>query len=87
MSTLGGNATFRCLSTFPVIDRVQWLVNGSLFDLGPDVTAKFSSDVQTGILNFTNLPLEYNMIMIQCKVTLPDERIFISNVTLLLIQG
>ena len=89
VSTPGGVATFLCHSIDPSleIDRVQWLVNGSLFeelDLGLNVTSTFSRDVQVGRLEFSNLPLEYNMTRIQCRVN----RILISNgVTLLLIQG
>ena len=84
ISTPGGDARFRCLSSSAI--GVEWLVNGTLLEnlnLN-NVTTEFAEGIG-GALLLTNLPVDYNMTRITCKV---DESSSVSNTTsLLLLQG
>lgn len=72
----GGNAVFRCASSGLITIRVQWLVNGTLLENLNlmNVTEEFTSiGGGIGLLQFKNLPIDYNMTEIQCEATLSSE--------------
>ena len=86
ISTPGGDAIFLCLSSSAV--GVEWLVNGTLLEttVTPvfNVTTEFVERIG-GQLILTNLPVEYNMTRITCKI---NESSSVTNSTsLLLLQG
>ena len=87
VSTPGGRARFLCFA--PHISGVQWLVNTSaLQDLNlRNVPATFSNITDLGVLEFSDLPLEYNMTRINCSVNSSSGMIASPNEVLLLIQG
>lgn len=94
VSVPGGNATFICSSPSGArgntITKVQWLVNGSLFDpldLLNVSTDFFPFSNGFGILSFTNLPVEYNMTTIRCRAYFGFRTLTSNNATLLLLQG
>lgn len=95
VSTPGGSAEFKCiLLGGNTLNRVQWYVNESLLETLDlrNVSTTISAIVGVGILNFNNLPIEYNMTRIRCVVsyTSSSNRMKISpspNSTLLLLQG
>ena len=72
----GGNATFTCINLG--IDNVQWLVNETEFEslTLENVWQDFVSLPLGGVvgtLAFVDIPLEYNMTRIQCRVNRTDE--------------
>ncbi len=90
VSVQGGVARFFCSADTITITGVQWLLNGTaLQDLNlSNVNTVFSNDagIQTGLLAFTNLPLEYNMTCIVCIANTSSGVIESNNVSLV-IQG
>ncbi len=90
----GGNVDFTCLTSpasGDMIVSVQWIVNGSLLDtlVLRGVSTEFSPISNgIGLLEFTNLPLEYNTTSIRCIVSFETGLTISSNeATLLLLQG
>lgn len=88
-----GNAAFTCLSLSPSGDeirQVQWLLNGTLLQHLhlENVEAEFSTiGSGVGTLQFTDIPLAYNMTTIRCHAEFSSGHWFVSNdATLLLIQ-
>lgn len=89
-----GNAMFTCVSHGHPAVGMQWLINDRLFENQnlENVTEEFLdfSNGLVGVLNFTNLPVNYNRTRIQCKanVTLPTGKTITlsseNNVTLLI---
>ena len=76
VSVLGGAATFRCFTTIPgtTIVSVEWLVNGTLLTNLVSSFRNVSVTFNTvgggvGILQFADLPLEYNNTQISCNAT------------------
>ena len=89
MSVPGGVAVFSCAKG-QQISGVQWLVNDTaLQDLNlRNVSASFSDRLHMGILQFSDLPLEYNMTRIKCSVSTSNSEVIESERdVLLLIQG
>ena len=68
VSTPGGNAKFVCLSPGIRIVSLQWLVNGSLLENLNLSTVQTEFDDSSGILCFSDIPVDYNMSIIRCKV-------------------
>lgn len=89
-----GDATFTCLplsANGDAITVVQWLVNNTFFQYLHlhNVEAEFSAIGNgVGTLQFTDIPLEYNMTTIRCRAEFNSGQAYVSNdATLLLIQG
>lgn len=89
VSVPGGGATFECSHNSRTLTGVQWLLNGTrLQDLNVrNVTAVFSDILETGYLEFTNLPLEYNTTEISCMASVNSRMSLSSDSVLLRIQG
>ena len=89
VAVVNGSATFSCLSVGGGIVSVQWLLNGSLLNSGlQNVHTSFSPMFRVGILEFTNLPREYNNTRIGCRATATSGNTLLSrDATLLLLQG
>ena len=73
MTTLGGGATFRCFSIDHAdFSSVQWLVNDTElenFNI-TGVKESFRTGSYYGILEFSEIPLQYNETSVQCRATL-----------------
>ncbi len=89
VAVVSGAATFRCISVDRIIS-VRWLVNSTLLNSANlvNVQEHFSEVFGIGILEFTDIPREYNNTRIGCRVELGGGRILLSrDATLLLLQG
>ncbi len=88
MSTVGGSVSLNCLSlSGDRITNVQWLLNGSPIEEGPNVEIVLFATVGL-VLRFRNLPVEYNETAIQCRADLDSGITQTSEGTLLLLlQG
>ena len=84
----GSRATIRCSESPLRLPSVQWLVNGStLEDLNlRNVSVVLDPDLQASFLDFTELPLEYNMTRVNCSANATSGR-RVSSTLLLLVQG
>ena len=70
-----------------MIERIQWLINKTFIEnlspsQGVQVSSDFNTEFRTGILEFENLTVYYNMSRIQCTANGIS-----SLVTVLLVQG
>ena len=90
VSVQGGEARVSCFSSATISD-VEWTVNGTAIQDQnlTNVTTQFftGSSSQTGVLTFTDLPLEYNATRISCTATTTSGRLSSNNHVLLLVQG
>ena len=93
VSTPGGNATFQCISSIPHGERglrIQWLMNESAALVNETIgqgnaVAYVSGGIE--VLNFTEIPLEFNQTRIQCNASLSSGNQFVSEIVLLQLQG
>ncbi len=87
VSTVGGSVDLNCLSHGDMITHVQWLLNGSPVEEGPNVEIVMFGTAGL-ILRLRNLSVEYNTSTIQCRATLESGITRTSEGTLLLLlQG
>lgn len=88
VTTIGANAVFVCMPNCIDYNRRVWLVNGTLLETNlTNINAIFSCKTGTLLLQFTNIPLEYNTTNVTCRAELNSGGNITSNVAILLIQG
>ena len=89
----GGPATFDCVSLVTATVDIHFLVNGSLLDgftLKNVTQSRFRNNMGhslAGILQFVDLPAEYNNTRIQCRAELSSGPPSTSAPAILLLQG
>ena len=81
------NVTFNCILMAHAFVNVSWLLNGSSLDsiASDNFVTGFGHGI--GFLTFTNLYLEYNNTNILCQAALRSGEIYMSEHTILLLQG
>ena len=79
--------TFNCILMAHAFVNVSWFLNGSSLDsiVSDNFVTGFGHDI--GFLTFTNLYLEYNNTNILCQAALRSGEIYMSEHTILLLQG
>ena len=93
IAAVGGNASFQCTSTVPHGDRglrIQWLMNESAALVNESIEqGNAVAYVRNGIevLDFINIPLEFNGTRIQCNASLSSGEIFWTVPVSLQLQG
>ena len=93
IAAVGGNASFQCTSTVPHGERglrIQWLMNESaaLVDETADqgnVVASVIHGIE--VLDFINIPSEFNQTRIKCNASLSSGEQFWSATVSLQLQG
>ena len=92
ISAVGQNLSFLCSSPLNVVTRVEWFLNGTIYenmDL-PDIEVDFSTSFGgIGVLMFLNSRLEYNETRVRCRLsyTGPGSPVLMSEVAVLRLQG
>jgi hypothetical protein len=74
-------------TTNDTVSNIKWRVNDSSVEELSGVTPIFLSRIRVGRLEFTMVPIAYNMTTIQCRAELNSNQTLISNYATLRILG